>query len=112
MKKFNELILEGTKYLNKTQLYLLSIPYAMYQNYGQYKEDWESLNEDDLNDVKDTQKYLDSMTEDKRVRLSYKGLPPYFQFGIKTICEICLKHKEDYSKLDIKLFKDILEEVS
>ena len=66
----------------------------------------------DLNDVKDTQKYLDSMTEDKRVRLSYKGLPPYFQFGIKTICEICLKHPEDYSKLDIKLLKDILEEVS
>ena len=112
MKKFNELILEGTKYLNKTKLYLLSIPYAMYQNYGQYKEDWEALNEDDLNDVEDTQKYLDSMTEDKRVRLPYKGLPPYFQFGIKIICEICLKHKEDYSKLDIKLFKDILEEVS
>ena len=112
MKKFNELILEGTKYLNKTQLYLLSIPYAMYQNYGQYKEDWDSLNEDDLNDVKDTQKYLDSMTEDKRVRLPYKGLPPYFQFGIKTICEIAIKHKEDYSKLDIQLFKEILEEVS
>ena len=112
MKKFNELILEGTKYLNKTQLYLLSIPYAMYQNYGQYKEDWEALNEDDLNDVEDTQKYLDSMSEDKRVRLPYKGLPPYFQFGIKIICEICLKHKEDFSKLDIKLLKDILEEVS
>ena len=55
---------------------------------------------------------VDSMTEDKRVRLSYKGLPPYFQFGIKTICEICLKHPEDYSKLDIKLLKDILKEVS
>lgn len=112
MKTFNNLILESNKYMNKSQLYLLGIPYAMYKEYGQYKEDWESLSKDDILDIEDTQKYLNSLIDSEKVRKSYKSMPPYFQFGIKTICEIAIKHKEDYSKSDIILYKEILNELS
>ena len=113
MKKFTNINeANSQKYMNKSQLYLLSIPYCMYKEYGQYKEDWESLKKDDIQDLEDTQKFLDSMSEDERVRFPYKKMPVYFQYGIKKICEICLKHQEDYDKLDIRLFKEILNEIS
>lgn len=112
MKKFTLINEEKSLNLNKTQLYLLGIPYAMYKNYGQYKEDWESLSDDDIRDLNDTQDFLDSHTEDKTLRIPYKNLKPWFKFGIKRICEISLKHKEDLSKLDLDLYKKILNEVS
>ena len=38
MKKFTNINeANSKKYMNKSQLYLLSIPYAMYKEYGQYK---------------------------------------------------------------------------
>lgn len=109
MKTFTNINEEKTLNLNKTQLYLLGIPYDMYKNYGQYKEDWESLSDGDIRDLNDTQDFLNSHMNDKTLRIPYNKLKPWFQWGIKKICEISLKHKEDLSKLDIKLYKEILD---
>lgn len=113
MKNINEFINEGqTKVMNKTQLYLLSIPYAMYKEYNQYPEDWKNLDEQAIDDLENMQKFLDSLTEKDRVRLSYKSLAPQVKEGIKNVCQICLKHKDDFDKIDIRLFEEILNEVS
>lgn len=113
MKNIDEFVNESAQmYLNKSQLYLLSIPYAMYKEYGQYKEDFDSLKEEDKDDIETMQKFLDDNFDADRVRISYKKLAPQVQYGIKKICEICLNHESDLNKLDAKLFKEILAELS
>ncbi len=113
MKNIDEFVNESAStYLNKSQFYLLSIPYAMYKEYGQYKEDFDSLEEQDKEDIEAMQKFLDENFDADRVRVAYKKLAPQVQYGIKKICEICLKHESDLSKLDAKLFKEILSELS
>ena len=113
MKKLQQYINESadTKYMNKTQLYLLSIPFEMYKNYEQYKEDFKSLSDEDYEDLQDMQNYLNSLVDDERVRVMYSKMAPSIQRGIKTICNICIKHKEDFSKLDIYLMRNILKEI-
>lgn len=113
MKNIDEFVNESAvKYMNKSQLYLLAIPYEMYKEYKQYEEDWKALDEQAIDDLEAMQKFLNSMTEDERVRINYKKLAPQVQEGIKHVCTICLKHKEDLDKLDSRLFQEILDELS
>ena len=114
MKNIDEFVNESASngYLNKTEVYLVSIPYLMYKEFKQYKEDWEGLDEQAKDDVENAQHFLDGLAEDDRVRINYKKLAPQVKYGMKAICEIALKHEEDLSKLDIKLFNEILKKVS
>ena len=111
--KLQEFITESkdTKYMNKTQLYLLSIPFEMYKNYDQYKEDFKSLSDQDYEDLNDMQNYFNSIVDDDRVKVKYSSMAPSIQNGIKIICNICIKHKDDFSRLDIYLMKNILKEL-
>lgn len=113
MQHFNEFFTESlnTKYMNKTQLYLLSIPFEMYKNYNQYKEDFKDLSDEDYDDLQNMQRYFDSIMDDNKVHVAYSKMAPSIQRGIEIICNICIKHKNDFSKLDIELMQNILNEI-
>ena len=114
MKNLIEFVNEGsqnTKYMNKSQLYLLSIPFEMYKEYNQYKEDFSNTSDDEYQDLQDMQTYFNNIIDDDRVKVMYKKMAPSIQRGISLVCKICLKHEEDFSKLDISLLKNILSEV-
>lgn len=97
--------------LNKTQLYLLGIPYSMYKEYGQYKEDWESLSNEDIQKLEKTQEFLNDHMDDKTLKISYGKLNSEILFGIKKICQISLNHQSDLDKDDKNLYKEILNTI-
>ena len=97
--------------LNKTQLYLLGIPYSMYKEYGQYKEDWKSLSNEDIQKLEKTQEFLNDHMDDKTLKISYGKLNSEILFGIKKICQISLNHQSDLDKDDKNLYKEILNTI-
>jgi len=102
---------EDVKYMNKSLLYLLSIPFEMYKNYNQYSNDFGKVSDDELEDLKSMQDYFNSLEDNDRVRVKFSTMDGRIKNGIKIVCNICLKHKEDFSKLDIFLMSKILKEI-
>jgi len=99
---------KNNKYLQMTDIYLLAIPYSMHKEYNEYNE-FSSLDEDELNDVENAQRWLEMMSNEKRVKFSMDKLAPSVKYGIHHICTIAIKHESnDKSK---KIYKEILDNI-
>lgn len=96
------------KYLQMTDIYLLAIPFSMHKEYNEYQE-FSSLDEDELNDVENAQKWLEMMSDEKRVKVSINKIAPSVKYGIHNICTIALKHESNDKAKNI--YQEILDNI-